>query len=62
MRLRSIKEKIRKSLGLQKPGKLQTAGRFNIALVILEEKRDIDDEMRSMVEKLKVNDVSTSMI
>ena len=62
MRLQDYTEKVRKSLGLVAPQKTKQVARFNIALVVLDDKRLIEEESRSLVEKIKSQDVSTSMI
>ena len=62
MRLQDYTEKVRKSLGLLAPQKTGEAGRFNLALVVLDDERMIEAESRSLVEKLKAHDISTSMI
>ena len=62
MRLKSYGEKVRKSLGLTKAANMRQAGRFNIALTVLEQQEEIAAESRSMIEKLRENDVSKSMI
>jgi len=62
MRLQDFKSKVRKSLGLVRPGELNESGRFNLALLLLNDANQIEMESRSMVEKFKTNDISSSMI
>ena len=62
MRLRGYDQKVRKSLGLIKPGSTQEGGRFNLALAVLEDQAEVAAESRSMVEKLRDSDFSTSII
>lgn len=62
MRLQDFSSKVRKSLGLVRPGELRESGRFNLALLLLNDADKIGAESRSMVEKLKSADVSSSMI
>ena len=61
MRLQEYMKKVRKSLGLAKPGEFKESGRFNLALCVLNDAAAIELESRSMIDKLKSHDVSTSL-
>ena len=49
-------------MGLVAPEKTREVARFNIALVVLDDEGLIELESRSLVEKLKSQDLSTSII